>query len=382
MSEPGLRIGILGGGQLGRMLALAGTPLGARFGFLDPAADPCAAAVGPVTRAPWEDLEAVRDWASGFEVITYEFENVPPATLAAAAERAPVAPGPGVLEVACDRLAEKRAFTAIGLAVPRYEAVDDAAAAVAALDRVGRPAMLKARRGGYDGKGQAVLGPNADAATVTSAFASIGRPCLLEERIAFDAEMSIAVVRGRDGRSLAWPVSRNVHVGGILAETRGGIAAAHPALDPATVTEAAEGVRRLAESLDYVGVLAVEFFLAGGRLLANEMAARVHNSFHWTMDHAATGQFENHVRAVAGWPLGATDAPRPAAMLNLVGAITAVSEVPADGAHRLHLYGKSPRPGRKVGHVNVVAEDVAGLERRLAALRATLPGVLATDRPS
>ena len=375
-----MRIGILGGGQLGRMLALAGVPLGARFGFLDPADDPCAAAVGPVTRADWEDLEAVRRWAADFDAITYEFENVPPATLAAAAEQAAVAPGPGVLEVACDRLAEKRAFTAIGLEVPRYEPVDDADAATASLERIGRPAMLKARRGGYDGKGQAVLGAETDGPTIAAAFATIGRPCLLEERIAFDAEMSIAVVRGRDGRSLSWPVSRNVHVGGILAETRGGIAAAHPALEPQVVVEAAEGVRRLAESLDYVGVLAVEFFLAGGRLLANEMAARVHNSFHWTMDHAATGQFENHVRAVAGWQLGATDAPRPAAMLNLVGAVPAVADVPADGRHHLHLYGKPPRPGRKLGHLNLVADDVDELERRITALRTTLPGVLGADR--
>ena len=375
-----MRIGILGGGQLGRMLALAGVPLGARFGFLDPADDPCAAAVGPVTRADWEDLEAVRRWAADFDAITYEFENVPPATLAAAAEQAAVAPGPGVLEVACDRLAEKRAFTAIGLEVPRYEPVDDADAATASLERIGRPAMLKARRGGYDGKGQAVLGAEADGPTIAAAFATIGRPCLLEERIAFDAEMSIAVVRGRDGRSLSWPMSRNVHVGGILAETRGGIAAAHPALEPQVVVEAAEGVRRLAESLDSVGVLAVEFFLAGGRLLANEMAARVHNSFHWTMDHAATGQFENHVRAVAGWPLGATDAPRPAAMLNLVGAVPAVADVPADGRHHLHLYGKPPRPGRKLGHLNLVADDVDELERRITALRTTLPGVLGADR--
>jgi len=371
-----VRIGVLGGGQLGRMLALAGTPLGARFGFLDPSEEACAAATGPVRRVPWSDLDAVRAWAREFDVVTYEFENVPPETLAAAAAVVEVAPGHGVLGLACDRLTEKEAFTAIGLEVPPYVAVAEAAELPAALAAIGRPAMLKARRGGYDGKGQAVIGADVDDAAAAAALAGIGRPCLLEQRVPFEAEMSIAVARARDGRTEAWPVSRNVHVGGMLAETRGGPAAAHPALAPETVAAATDGVRRLAESLDYVGVLAVEFFLAGGRLLANEMAARVHNSFHWTMDFAATGQFENHVRAVAGWPLGATDAPRPAAMLNLVGEVPAVADVPADGRHRLHRYGKSSRAGRKVGHLNLVADDVAELEARIAALRGRLRGPL------
>jgi 5-(carboxyamino)imidazole ribonucleotide synthase len=376
VSSSEVRIGVLGGGQLGRMLALSGIPLGARFGFLDPAADGCAGAVGPVTSVPWEDLDAVRAWAAGFDVITYEFENVPPETLAAAASVVEVAPGPAVLGVACDRLTEKEAFTRIGLEVPPYVAVATAAELSAGLERIGRPAMLKARRGGYDGKGQAVIAAGTDDDAAAAALAEIGRPCLLEQRVAFDAEMSIAVVRDRGGRTEAWPVSRNVHVGGMLAETRGGLAAAHPALAPETVRQATEGVRALAESFEYVGVLAVEFFLAGGRLLANEMAARVHNSFHWTMDFAATGQFENHIRAVAGWPLGATDAPRPTAMLNLAGDVPAVGAVPADGDHRIHRYGKQPRAGRKVGHVNLVADDVGTLEARLDALRGTLVGTL------
>jgi len=355
-------VGILGGGQLGRMLALAAAPLGVTCRFLDPTPDACAGQVGPLHTVPWDDLDAVRAFAASVDVVTYEFENVPPETLAAAAEVVRVAPGPRALATACDRRLEKAAFEAVGLAVPPYRAVAEAAEIAPALEHVGLPAMLKARTGGYDGKGQVRVDAPQDA---TDGLVTIGRPCLLETRVPFDAEVSIAVVRAGDGDVRVWPVSANSHDHGVLAVTR----TDRLPIGGDVLRDATAGVIALAESLEYVGVLAVEFFVVDGRLLANEMAARVHNSFHWTMDWAATGQFENHIRAVCGWPLGATDGLPYAAMVNQFGTPIGPAVLPADGRHRLHQYGKTSRAGRKVGHVNVRADDSASLDAAIGQVQ-------------
>lgn len=373
-------IGVLGAGQLGRMMAPPASRLGLRIGFLDPSADACGGQFGPLTVADWDDAEAVRDWAGGFDVVTYEFENVPATTLAAAAAVTQVAPGPHVLAISADRLEEKRTFEAIGIDVPPYVPVAEPNDLPAAIERVGTPAMLKSRRGGYDGKGQVVVREAGDA---EPGLREIGRPCLYEARVSFDAEMSIAVVRDRSGRVVAYPAARNDHAGTILAVTRAGAAAVHPSIDAGAIERATEGVRALADHLDYVGVLTVEFFVVGGRLLANEMAARVHNSMHWTLDGAVTDQFTNHVRAVAGLAAGPTDAPRPAGMVNLIGAVPSAADVPADGRHHLHRYGKVPAPGRKVGHVNLVADTAGELDALIDSVRRRVAGADAgLDRSS
>ncbi|MFK7961746.1 MAG: 5-(carboxyamino)imidazole ribonucleotide synthase [Phycisphaerales bacterium] len=380
-----MQLGILGGGQLGRMLALAGAPLGVRTAFFDPMADACAGQVGPLTVADWRDDRAVRRFAESCDVVTYEFENVPAETLAAAGDAVRVSPAPSVLAVSSDRLEEKRAFERIGLSVPPYAPIAPGQAIDAALAISGRPAMLKSRRGGYDGKGQWVIDSADD---VERGLAELNRPCLLEARVPFTAEISIAVARGRNGQIVAWGPSRNEHAEGILSVTRGPwpdgriatVESGHLGLEASVIGAAIAGVSALAEDIAYVGVLAVEFFVVDGTLLANEMAARVHNSFHWTMDFAATGQFEQHVRAVCGWPLGDASAIRPSAMVNLVGQTLGPADLPAGADHRLHLYGKPPRPGRKVGHLNLAANDGPALEHSLSQAMAAVAAAGAEAR--
>jgi 5-(carboxyamino)imidazole ribonucleotide synthase len=359
-----VRVGILGGGQLGRMLALAGQPLGVSCVVLDPAEAAPAAAVAGHVRAAWDDPAALDRLAAQVDVVTWEFENVPVASARRLAERIPVYPPPYALEIAQDRLAEKRFFQEHGIATPPFEPVGDDDALRRAVNRIGLPAVLKTRREGYDGKGQLVLRNEEQLGAARRTLRGV--PLILEGFVDFDRELSILGVRGRDGEVRFWPLVENVHRGGILHLSR----APAPALAPAVQQAAEESCRRVLDALDYVGVLAIELFDSGGTLLANEMAPRVHNSGHWTIEGAVTSQFENHLRAVCGLPLGGTEARGHAGLVNIIGRAPDSAEVlRIDGAH-LHLYGKAPRPGRKLGHVTITHDDAAELERRLARLTA------------
>jgi 5-(carboxyamino)imidazole ribonucleotide synthase len=316
-------VGCIGGGQLGRMLALAGAPLGVRFRFLDPASDACAGEVGELLVGEYDDVALLDRLADGADAVTYEFENVP----VEAARRARAIPDARALEHGQDRLVEKELFRSLGIATARFGTLDD----------TGLPALVKSRRLGYDGKGQRI------AETPETLDASE----LAEETVPFDRELSILAARARDGETVFYPLVENEHRDGILAVSRA--PAPH-----APQREAEEIARTLLDALDYVGVLAVELFEVGGKLLANEFAPRVHNSGHWTIDGATTSQFENHVRAVLGLPLGTTNALGEAVMVNLVGDVPPLGRLLAiPGAH-VHLYGKAPRAGRKLGHVTLV----------------------------
>ncbi|MBL8058544.1 MAG: 5-(carboxyamino)imidazole ribonucleotide synthase [Anaerolineales bacterium] len=358
-----LTLGVLGAGQLGRMLALAGYPLGLRFRFLDPAPEAPAGQLAEHLAAEYTDERAWAAFADGLAAITYEFENVPVTAARALAERVPVYPPPAALEAAQDRLSEKRLFQELGLPTPACAPVATRAELEAALAALGWPAVLKTRRLGYDGKGQALLRAPADVEPAWRALAGV--PLILEAFIPFERELSLLAVRGRSGETAFYPLVETHHRDGILR-----LSVVVPgATASADQRQAEDYAARVLRRLDYVGVLAIEFFQHNGRLLANEMAPRVHNSGHWTIEGALTSQFENHLRAVLGWPLGAAAARGPAAMLNLIGdtpAPEAVLRVP--GAH-LHLYGKAPRPGRKLGHLTVCAETPEALAERLAVLR-------------
>ncbi len=362
------RVAVLGGGQLGRMLGLAGIPLGCSFAFLDPAADAPGAAVGDLVVGALEDVAAARRLATGASVITYEWEGVPAATARSLEDLAPLSPSAAALDVSQDRIVEKQALRALGIATAPFRAVDSAADLRAGVDALGLPAVLKTRRGGYDGKGQVVLNqPTGGAADELEAtWARLGEvPCILEGFVKFGRELSIIAVRARDGDVACWPVMENHHRNGILRLTR----APAPGLDDELQTRAQAAILPLLADLDYVGVCCVELFDTGTELLANEIAPRVHNSGHWTIDGAETSQFENHLRAILGLPLGATSARGVSAMVNCIGVMPdreAVLRVP--GAH-LHDYGKAERPGRKLGHVTVTADDAAQLEPSLGRVR-------------
>lgn len=361
-----MTVGILGGGQLGRMLALAGVPLGLDFVFLDPSDEAPSAPLGRHIVAPYDDRAALAELAAAADVITYEFEKVPGDVADFLAASRPVRPAPAALEAAQDRLAEKRLFDRLGIPCADYVAVDDADGARAAAERLEGEGILKTRRLGYDGKGQARVGGGTDAA---AAFTDLGaRACLLEPLVPFSREVSVIAARDVSGDVVTYPLVENRHRNGILSRS----------LAPAPGTEGGRGgrvgeqaaahARAVLEHLDYVGVLAIEFFEVDGTLLANELAPRVHNSGHWTIEGAETSQFENHLRAVTGMPLGST-APRGVSlMLNLIGGLPdAAATLRVPGAH-LHVYGKDPRPGRKVGHVTVRAdrpEELEAAERRL-----------------
>jgi 5-(carboxyamino)imidazole ribonucleotide synthase len=355
-------VGVLGGGQLGRMLGLAGIPLGVRFRFVDPAPDAGAAVTGTLRVASLSDVDAAVALADGATVVTYEWEGVPAATARAAAEHAPLRPGPRALEAAQDRLEEKRLFTRLAIPVPAFAPVDDRAGLDAALGVVGLPAVLKTRRGGYDGKGQRVLRADADVEPAWRALGDV--PLLLEELVAFERELSILGARALDGDFAAYPLVETEHRGGVLR------AALVPAPSARRVEVDARSIlRRLLDELEYVGVVAVELFERDGVLLANELAPRVHNSGHWTIEGSTTSQFENHLRAILGWPLGSTALLRPSGLVNVLGTLPRRERVLAvDGAH-LHEYGKAPHPGRKVGHVTVTADTAEARDASLVAVR-------------
>ena len=386
-------VGCIGGGQLGRMLGLAGIPLGLSFRFLDPSPDACAREVGDLVVADYGDHAGLERLARGAGVVTFEFENVP----VEAAAHLRTVPGPAALEQGQDRLREKELFRSLGIPTARFGTLEEA----------GLPALVKSRRLGYDGKGQRRV----------EAPEPLAEGELAEELVPFDRELSIVGVRGRDGDTRFWPVGENVHRDGILRVTRvpaadapqreaeaictalmdaleyvgvlavelfeveGRLLAnefaprvhntAHWTIDGAETSRApqreAEAIcTALMDALDYVGVLAVELFEVGGRLLANEFAPRVHNTAHWTIDASSTSQFENHLRAILGLPLGSTDARAPCVMVNLIGSAPPLGELLELPRAHVHLYGKDPREGRKVGHVTLVDPDEETTARAVA----------------
>jgi len=357
-------VGVLGAGQLGRMLALAGYPLGLRFAFFDENADAPAGHLGELTVASFGDLAALDAFADTVDLVTYEFENVPVAAAKRLAAHVPVYPPPRALEVAQDRLNEKSLFRDLGIGTAPYQTVDSRADLDRALATIGLPSVLKTRTQGYDGKGQRLLRRPQD---VGPAFAAIGGPpLLLEGFVPFARELSIIAARSRTGETTSWPLVENVHRDGILRLSTAPAAEVAPAL----AEEAAVIATKTLEALDYVGVLAIELFEHEGRLLANEMAPRVHNSGHWTIEGAVTSQFENHLRAVLGLPLGATTPVGVSAMVNLIGETPdPAALLSIDGAH-LHLYGKPARPGRKLGHVTLVEADRDELAAALGRIAA------------
>lgn len=359
-----MTIGILGGGQLGYMLALAGYPLGLHFRFLDPSPEAPVGRIAQRVTADYTDHAALEKFSNGLELVTYEFENVPVEAAKFLAERVPVYPPPSALEAAQDRLAEKTLFRSLGISTTDFVPVAKAEEFEAAVKHLGLPAVLKTCRMGYDGKGQWILRTAED---VSKAQAELPKVDLILERfVPFRRELSVLAVRSRNGETAFYPLVENHHRDGIL---RLSLAPA-PGLESAVQREAEDIARRVLESLKYVGVLAIEFFEHEDRLLANEMAPRVHNSGHWTIEGAITSQFENHLRAVLGLPLGATGAAGHCAMINLIGDLPEPPEVLAVPDAHLHFYGKSPRPGRKLGHVTLRAASPERLALRLAELPA------------
>jgi len=354
-----MKIGVLGAGQLGRMLALAGYPLDFDFVFFDPAREACAAPLGEHIHAGYDDETALTDFCARVDVATYEFENVPARCAAFVAARKPLLPHPRALETGQDRLSEKQLFDTLGIAVPPYAAVSSREEFDAALRKIGLPCVLKTRRLGYDGKGQAVLHSAADAA---AAWERLGRqPLLLEGFVPFEREISCIGVRGKDGATAFYPVAENLHRDGIL---RTSIPRAGDPLQRA----AEQATRAVMEKLDYVGVLAFEFFVAGGRLLGNEIAPRVHNSGHWTIDGAQCSQFENHLRAIAGLPLGSTAMRGHCAMVNFIGTVPDLAQLARIEGLHVHLYGKAAKPARKIGHANLTAGSEVELQVALDRL--------------
>ena len=357
-------IGILGGGQLGYMLALAGYPLGLRFRFLDPSPEAPVGRIANRVTSDYQDEQALEKFSHGLEVVTYEFENVPVDAAKFLAERVPVYPPAIALEEAQDRMREKSLFQKLGIPTTEFAEVRKRGELDAAVKHVGLPSVLKTCRMGYDGKGQWLLRTASDLEKTRPELPEA--PLILEKFVAFQRELSLLAVRGRTGEIAFYPLIENHHRGGIL---RLSLAPA-PNLDASLQSEAERASRAVLETLGYVGVLCIEFFEMDGRLLANEMAPRVHNSGHWSIEGAVTSQFENHLRAILGFPLGSSAAVGVSAMINLIGELPESAEVLQIPNAHLHLYGKEPRAGRKLGHVTVRADQVEKLQQRLA----TLPG--------
>lgn len=355
-----MRIGIIGAGQLGQMLGLAARELDYECCFLDPAPQPPAASTGNVICAPFDDPAALRKLADFADVITYEFENVPVAALLALQDDISIYPPPTALQHAQDRLVEKTLFNELDIPLPKYRVIDQREDLDMAADDLGLPMVVKTRRFGYDGKGQAVV---TDAYSRDRAWEMFsGRDAIAEAWVEFDFEVSIIGARNPDGVTVAWPLTRNEHVGGILHTSRA------PVDNPALSAIAETYVARLLEHLDYVGVIALELFVVGNRLLANEFAPRVHNSGHWTIEGSETSQFLNHLLTITGRSPRSTACRGHTGMLNLVGTIPdSVRQINAPDC-ALHDYGKAPRPGRKLGHVTIVAASAADRDARLAEI--------------
>jgi len=362
-------VGILGGGQLARMLALSGAPLGLRFLVMDNVADACAGQFAPMVVGDYRDDAALSEFASRVDVATFDFENVPAESAQWLSERVPVFPNPGALATAQDRLAEKTLFRELNIPVPPFAPIDTREQLDAALADIGTPCILKTRRLGYDGKGQFRIKSPADADAAWDALGAQASKVglILEGFVHFQRELSVVAVRGRDGEFRAWPLTENWHVDGVLS------ASLAPArVDSALGEIAYDYARRLGEAMDYVGVFALELFCRDGELLANELAPRVHNSGHWTIEGSETSQFQNHLRAVLGLPLGDTRMVGLACMLNWIGEMPDALPMLREPGGHWHDYGKLPRAGRKVGHATLRADDAKSLAISLERVGAAL----------
>ena len=355
-------VGVLGAGQLARMIALAGYPLGVDFIFLDPSADACANRLGEHLLGDYDDPRLLAQLAERADVVTYEFENVPADVAEFLASHTQVHPAPKALAVAQDRLIEKTFFHDLGIPTPAYAAVDSFEDLEQAMSIIGWPAILKSRTLGYDGKGQSLLKSADDLKSAWELLA--GAPAIVEAFVPFNREVSIIAARNVSGAIVFYPLSENFHRGGILRVSE--------CCDNDPMQQQAESyISRLMEELDYVGVLALELFEIDGKLIANEFAPRVHNSGHWTIEGAETSQFENHLRAILDLPLGATTPVGKAAMVNFIGGLPVTEELLAIPHAHLHLYDKAPRKGRKVAHATVRAEtteQLTALIKQLTAL--------------
>jgi 5-(carboxyamino)imidazole ribonucleotide synthase len=345
-----MRVGIIGAGQLGQMLGFAARDLDIECRFLDPSPSPPAGVCGEIIQRPFDDAAALDELARTCDVITYEFENVPVAALQRIVQEVPVYPPIDALRQAQDRLYEKQLFTALGIPLPGHHAIGASEDCAVAADKLGLPMVIKTRRLGYDGKGQFVVRKPAD---IEKAWKTVGGQALIAEQwVPFDMEISAIGVRNAAGDIRTYPLTRNVHRDGILRTSQAPLEA------PDLEQKASGYMHQLLEHLEYVGVLALELFVRGDELLANEFAPRVHNSGHWTIEGSATSQFENHLRAVTGLPLGSTRSLGHAGMVNLIGEIPNAAHELA--TTHLHDYGKTPREGRKLGHITVISETNAG----------------------
>lgn len=350
-----MKLGIVGGGQLGRMMALAAMPLGVKSIFLDPSEAACAADAGELVLAGYDDVQGVQKLAAQADAVTFEFENVPPETVAMLAETRPAYPPAEALRTARDRWFEKSMFQELGIATPKLALVDDQESLEAGSEKVGFPSVLKTRTMGYDGKGQKVLRSRADVAGTFEELGSV--PMILEGFVDFEFEVSCIGVRNAEGQCVFYPLVKNEHRQGILYRSE-------PIQDVHLQAQAEQAVKAVMDRLNYVGTMAFEFFVRDDALIANEIAPRVHNSGHWTIEGSCCSQFENHVRAVMGMPLGSTESTRPVVMFNVIGKrpdVTALMKI--HGVH-WHDYTKSERAGRKIAHITVTAPDATQLEIR------------------
>lgn len=366
-------VGILGAGQLARMLAQAGKPMGLEFLFLDPVKDACAAEFGEHICADWDDEAALIKLGQRSDVVTFDFENVPESSASLIESLCLVYPPPRALFKSQDRMREKTMMQELGIPVAPFHPVASRPDLLAAVEEIGLPCVLKTRRFGYDGKGQAVLRFQED---MERAWQVLGdHELICEGFVSYEAECSIIAARGQDGQTVYWPLTRNLHRNGVLAISMA------PAFEQQLQARAEDLIRRLLDYLDYTGVMALELFLKDGELLANEFAPRVHNSGHWSIDGTCTSQFENHLRAICGLPLGDTLNESHVLMFNLLGEMPRCAiQQPVDqialAAVHWHDYHKIPRAGRKIGHVTVTAQMQTGL-RAISAQLASELGVAA-----
>ena len=353
-----MKIGIIGAGQLGQMLGYAARDLGVECRFIDPSDAPPAADCGEVIQRPFDDGDALAELAATCDVVTFEFENVPVEALRKIEDKVSVYPPANALRHAQDRLDEKRLFDQLDIPLAGYRTIDTHQDIVNAVEDLGLPLVIKTRRLGYDGKGQFVVRQDTD---IDDAWKALGGASLIAEQwVNFDYEVSVIGARNVDGDIVIYPLSRNVHEHGILRTS------CSPVDAPELAERAETYIRRLLGHLDYVGVMALELFVYGDDLLANEFAPRVHNSGHWTIEGARTSQFENHLRAVMNRPLGSTTNLGHAGMINLIGEIPDAARSLEQG--ELHTYGKSPRPGRKLGHITVTADTAAGRDELVVVI--------------
>lgn len=352
-------IGIVGGGQLARMMILAGTPLGLNFIILDPSPEACASKLCTQIVAEYDDISALNSLSQQVDIITFDFENVPSTALAQLVD-CKIYPPIAALATSQDRITEKNLFQTLNIPTPAFAAIESLEDLKAALVRVGYPAILKTRRLGYDGKGQIILRSADDCIPALLALGE--KNLILEQFIPFSDEVSIIAVRNKNAETVYYPLIKNTHLNGILKQS---IA---PFNDDALMNEAKAYANALLNKLDYIGTLAIEFFVKEGQLIANEMAPRVHNSGHLTIEGASTSQFENHLRAILNWPLGQTTIEKPTAMINFIGELPDKNAYLATPHCHYHNYGKSARQGRKVGHATIIADNLKLLNNTLAAL--------------